>query len=117
MDQEVVARVDFKLVVWADEARGGALLDQERAVEAAARSKVCAVIDRHFLPAVLGIDPHRPSFAWLERFGLRRSCRRRRPVEPAAADDAKRGDVQPAARLDVTKQALVFGFEGTPGGV
>ncbi len=51
--RKIVAFVDFEQVVRAARRRRGrALLDQQRAVEAAARAQVGAVVDRHVAPAV-----------------------------------------------------------------
>ena len=89
MNQEVVARVDFQAVAQANEGRHGALFDQQRTLELAAGPQIGAVIDRHLAPAVRRIDPDLASFAWLGGRGLRRARSRRRPVEPAAADDTQ----------------------------
>src|SRR5882757_5735384 len=116
MNQEVVARVDFQPVARPNEGGHGAFLDKERTFELAARPQIGAVIDRQVAPAVRRIDPDLALFARLGRCGLRRARSRRRPVEPAAADDAKRGDVDPAAGLDVAEQALMLRFERLAGG-
>src|SRR5260370_38109267 len=103
MTQEVVAPVDLEPVARADEGGRGAFLDQQRPVERAAGAQVRAVVDRHLAPALHWIDPDLALFARRRGDGLRRARGRRRPVEPAATDDAKRGDVDPAAGLDVAE--------------
>src|SRR2546423_3332153 len=106
MDQETVAGIDFQPIARADEGGGGALLDQQRAVEFAARPEIGTLIDRHVVPAMDGIDPDLALFA---RPGCRSLWRRhpgRRPVEQAAADHAQGGDAELPARLDVTEQPL-----------
>ena len=115
MNQEVVASVDLEAVARADEGGGGAFLDQQRSVECAAGTEIGAVVDRYLAPAVRRIDPDLALFAWLGGCRLRRPHGRRRPVEPAAADDAERGDVDAAAGLDMAEQALVLGFERLAG--
>src|SRR5689334_22560273 len=112
MDQEVVARIDLEPVARSDEGGGGVLLDQQRAVEGAARPEVDAIIDRHLLPAARGIDPDLAALAGPGRCRLGRARGGRRPVEEAAADDAQRRDGDAPARLDVAEQALVLGLEG-----
>ena len=88
--------------------------DQQRAVELAARPEIGAVVDRHVVPAMGGIDPDLALFARLGRRSLRRRRRGRRPVEQAAADHAQRGDAELAARLDVAEQPLMLGLERLP---
>src|SRR6266481_7305546 len=101
MNQEIVALVDLEPVARADESRRGAFLDQERTFQRAAGAEVRAVVDRHLAPAVHRIDPDLALFARRRGGGLRRPGGRRRPVEPAAADDTERGDIDPAAGLDM----------------
>ena len=90
MNQEVVAPIDFEAVARADEGRHGALFDQERSLELAAGPQIGAVVDRQVAPAVRRIDPDLASLTRLGRRSLRCAHRRRRPVEPAAANDAIR---------------------------
>ena len=116
MNEKVVARIDLEPVARTDEGGRGALLDQQRPVERAAGPQIGAVVDRYVAPAVRRIDPDLAPLARLRRRGLRGARGRRRPVEAAAADDAQRGDVDAAARLDVAEQALMLRFEGLAGG-
>src|SRR6267142_5819988 len=111
MNQKVVASVDLEEVAWAYEGGHRAFLDQQRAFELAAGPQVRAVIDRHLAPTLRGIDPDGAPFARLGRLGLPSARRWWRPVEPPAADDPERGDVDPPAGLDVAEQALMFRLE------
>ena len=116
MKDEIAGAIDLENVVGADEESGRLLLDQNRAVKTVSRTQGIAGEDIDIGPTPVRIEKDGTPLDRLRRPGCRRSAGRLQGWQQPDGDDAKLGNLDHAAGLEVAVQAFVFGFEGVADG-